>query len=83
MRERNPNHPVTRAIHDEWYKLCALALFKSGLTECEITVEDIEDFNASGLGNIVVDSRENRLILRLVGDREAERLAQEEGGLPI
>ena len=47
------------------------------------TPEDIEDFNASGLGNIVVDSRENRLILRLVGDREAERLTQEEGGLPV
>ena len=82
MSEMNPNHPVTREVREQWYKLCALVLFKSGQTEIRISSTDIERFAASGLANITVEPKGDIITLRLVGDAEAARLARKEGGLP-
>ena len=82
MNELNPNHPVTQAMHEQWYKLCAILLFKSGKTELQITADDIERFARSGLCNIVNHVKNEKITLRLVSDAEGTRLAREEGGLP-
>lgn len=80
--ERNPNHPVTNAMRDQWHKLCAIALWLSGKTELNITAKDIEDFQESELKNIVVHPQADVITLRLVSDEEGKRLALKEGGLP-
>jgi hypothetical protein len=83
MRELNPNHPVTAEMREQWYKLCAIAMHKLGKTELRITVEDIQRFTDSGLANITVRPKGDVIILSLVSDAEAARLAKQEGGLPV
>jgi hypothetical protein len=81
--ELNPNHPVVIETREQWYKLCAILLFKSGSVRAEITTEDIDRFTKSGLANIVVHPKGDVITLSLVSDSEAMRLARKEGGLPI
>jgi hypothetical protein len=83
MNELNPNHPVTRELHDQWYKLCAILLFKSGRREAKITSDDIERFTSSGYANITMHPKGDVITLALVNDEEAARLARKEGGLPV
>lgn len=82
MNELNPNHPVTNEVREQWYKLCAIVLFKSGATEIQITSADIDRFMASGMANIVVRPKGDVITLKLVSDATAAKLAREEGGLP-
>jgi hypothetical protein len=81
--ELNPNHGVTREVREQWHKLCALVLFKTGETQVQITADDIDRFANSGLANITVRPKDDTLTLALVSDKEAVRLAREEGGLPV
>ena len=83
MPALNPNHPVVKEMQEQWYKLCAIVIFKSGLTKVEITHEDIERFSASGLANIAVKPKGDTITLMLVSDKEGQRLAREEGGLSV
>lgn len=83
MNELNPNHPVTAEMHDSWHKLCAMVMFKFGVRHVEITAEEIESFASSGACNIVLHPKGDVLTVFLVSDAEAERLAREEGGLPV
>ena len=82
--ELNPNHPVTSAMHDQWHKIVALLLHKSGEDETVITVEDIERFGRSDKvnGAVVIKEAQDGLHLRIVAADEAERIARREGGLP-
>lgn len=83
MSELNPNHPVTRGLHDHWHKLCAILMVKLGVSSVRITEgELLEICSRTGL-NIVADERGGALTLRLVDDEEAAKLAKEAGGLPI
>ena len=85
--ELNPNHKVVVQARGEWHKIAALLLHKSGKTEIEITEEDINTFVASPMRNIVLDARQESagrgLIVRLVDDKEAEKLDRQEGGRAI
>jgi hypothetical protein len=81
--ELNPNHPVTVEIREQWHKLLAVLMHKFGLTEVEITVDDLLTLEKSGLMNITAHPKGDVITLRLVSDAEAARLAREEGGLPI
>ena len=83
MGELNPNHPVTKEFREQWYKLCALMLFKSGATEARITADDIDRFANSGNANITMRAKGDVITLSLVSDAEAARLARQEGGLPV
>lgn len=79
----NPNHSVVREVEQQWHKLCAIALFKMGVTELVITPSDLDLFIGSGRANIVVDTRGGvNLTLRLVSDQEGDELARREGGRP-
>ena len=83
MPELNPNHGVTNEFREQWYKLCAIVLFKSGAKSIQITAADIDRFANSGVANIVCAPKGDTLTLKLVSDKEATRIAREEGGLPI
>lgn len=83
MSELNPNHPVTKELHEQWHKLCAIVMYKCGLKQVDITSEDIDSMMNSGLANITMKPSGNVLKLALVSDAEAERLARKEGGLPV
>jgi hypothetical protein len=54
-----------------WYKLCAVAIFKLGLTEIAITGEDVDKFMASGLNAIVAHAVGETMMLTLMPDAEA------------
>jgi hypothetical protein len=39
--ELNPNSPVVQKTRDQWHKLCALVMLKTGNDEMEIFTDDI------------------------------------------
>lgn len=76
----NPNHPVVREMEQQWYKIAALLMFKFGVTEINITVEDIENIGNRAIG---VDTRGGKLKVMLMEESVAEQFAREAGGLAI
>lgn len=78
--ELNPNHKVTESSRDQWHKYAAILMSKFGQNAVEITIEDVQRLADSC---IVVDARDGKLVLRLMSMAEGEKLANEEGGLPI
>jgi hypothetical protein len=82
VSELNPNHPVTREVHDHWHKVCGILMMKLGKDAVEITESDV-----TALGDneraVVADCRGGRFVVRLVTMEEGEKLAREEGGLPV
>jgi hypothetical protein len=78
--ELNPNHPVTREVHDLWHKIAAVLLRKMGKKTLEITLDDLKGLDGTC---IVADTRGGAFKLHLVGMEEAEKLARKEGGLPV
>jgi hypothetical protein len=79
----NPNHPVTKFMEEQWQKIVALLVLKTG-DRAVITLEEIRRMvDRPGGANVTVRiSDETGIELRIVDDAEAERLAREEGGLP-
>lgn len=82
MSEKNPNHPVTRAMREQWHKIAAILVHKTGRTEAVISPRDIEEFIVSGCTNVTIRELPDGIHVRLVSDEEAARLAKKEGGLP-
>lgn len=80
--ELNPNHPVVQEARDQWFKYCAILMAKMGKTDVEITVDDVMTLG-DNQSTIVLDNRGGRCVLRLVSMAEGERLARNEGGLPV
>ena len=79
----NPNEPTTNAMREQWHKACRLIMWKLGLTEFEITADDLLAWEASKQNNIAADARSNRLVLRLMTYEEALALAKVSGGLAV
>lgn len=81
--ELNANHPVVKQAHDNWHKIAALIMVKLGLTELEITKDDVLKLAAGDI-NIMLDARgeskTGKLTIRIVDAKTAERMAAEEGG---
>ena len=80
MTERNPNHPVTQALHGEWSKLLAITMHKFRIHHIVITREDIADIAPCA---IVAQEFPDGTHLRLIDEATAIELAKKEGGLPI
>lgn len=82
--ELNPNHAVTAEVREQWHKIVALLMSKFGKREVTITPKEIDRALTDVRGvNITVRFDDDRgIILKLVSDAEAVRLAKEEGGLP-
>lgn len=75
--ELNPNHPVTKEVHQQWYKIAALLMFKMGKVSVEITSKEIEEFMNSGTTNIVIKPKDKVIQLWLVDDVQALKLSEE------
>lgn len=86
MSELNPNHKVLRQAHDHWHKIAALIMIKFGVTDLEITMEDVNKL-VEGNRNIVLDARgeakTGKMVIRIVDDKTAAKMAREEGGRAI
>lgn len=82
LQELNPNHSVTRALHDKWPVICAILMRKFGKSRVTITLEDLQRFNASSEA-IAARGNVNDIELFLVDMNEAIALARKEGGLPV
>jgi len=79
VNEINPNHAVTRAVHDQWHKIAALLVQKLGGSAL-ITSADVM---ALGMDKAVtVQELSDGIHVRIVSLAEAEKLARQHGGLP-
>lgn len=77
----NPDHPVTQQMEGQWYKLLAILMLRYGLTEFEVTIENVDKMAAFlEDGAIVADCRGGGLMVRLVPMAEALKLAGTPGG---
>jgi len=85
MDEINPNHPVTRAMHDHWHKIVAILLSRPPYNgRAEITESEIAKWGDKYEGHaVVIKETQGKLVLYMVDAQEAQRLARQEGGLPI
>jgi len=77
--EVNPDHPMTLGVRQQWHKIVALLLMRSGPASFSS-----DDFAALGAANVAVavDDHHDTLNVRLVSAAEAQRLAaaeQQEG----
>lgn len=77
--ERNPEHPVTVQMREEWHKLCALLMQKFNVDRVEITMEDVDKLGRSPKNNIMVHAHRSSpvITLLLVDLPTAERLQRE------
>lgn len=84
MSEINPNHPVTQEVREIWHKIAALMLHKSGKKEMTITIADLQAWERDyPNGAVVIKANNFDFRLWLVTAEEGEKLAREEGGLPV
>lgn len=80
--ELNPNHPVTREVHDHWHKIVGILLLKMGKDSVEITEADVIALGDNQM-SVAFDTRGGKCFVRLLSMEEGERLARREGGLPV
>lgn len=82
--ELNPNHPVTQEVRDHWHKIAAIIMFKANLKHVTITSSDVKILGEFLEGGAIC-CKENGDVIEvfLVDAKEAQRLAREEGGLPV
>lgn len=82
--ELNPNHGVTAEMREQWHKVAAVIMYKLKVKEIVITLEDIAELdNFLDGGAICAHPSGDVLKIFLVDGKEAQRLAREEGGLPV
>lgn len=81
--ELNPNHEVTKKIHDHWHKIAALIMHKVGVKHLSISEAEIKAWaNRPELDSIVIRDTGKSLEISLVPPEEGKRLAELHGGLP-
>lgn len=78
--ELNPNHPATNSIRDHWHKLAAILVNRLPKGQTTITIDEVEKMD--GLAITVKDTPQG-IELKIVTMEEGERLAREQGGLPV
>ncbi len=78
--ELNPNHPFTSKMHDQWHKLAAILVNRVAKGKTTITVDEISRMDGKA---ITMKETAAGIELRIVTMEEGERLAKEEGGLPV
>jgi hypothetical protein len=81
VRFRKPRatapHKPTDPTDRQWYKLCSLLMFKLGVKEVKLTVEDMERFKAVAPLNVIYREEGDTLTLWLLNDKEAANLLKD------
>lgn len=78
--EINPDHPMTKAMHDQWHKIAVLLMMKLKQRHIEISASDIEKLIASESSTVVVQTKGDKIILDLVSEAEGKRILKQQGG---
>jgi len=82
--ELNPNHPVTAEMRENWHKIAALIMHKLKTQKVIITLKDIQELDDFLQGGAICAHPSGDVLeIFLVDGKEAQRLAREEGGLPV
>ena len=78
--ELNPNHPVTKAAHEEWHKIVAILLHKLGIQEITITANDIDKLMRAfpDMPTVILKGEGETLRLSLVSLEEGKKAAEKE-----
>jgi len=81
--ELNPNHPMTSGMREQWHKIVAVMLFKSAGKTASIKIYpgDLERLNQASV-SVAIKEENGYIRIWLVDEKEAKRLAKQEGGLP-
>ncbi len=84
VRRINPNHQMSKVMDDYCPKLLALVMMKLGISEIEITNQDMLDSIGPDRVEKVVAciGKQESIVIKLMTLKEAERAAKQEGGLP-
>lgn len=80
MSELNPNHPVVNNIRDQWYKLAAILVNRTPGGKTVITLDEVQRMAGKA---ITIKETKFGIELAIVSMEEGERLARQEGGLPV
>jgi hypothetical protein len=80
--ELNPHNRASQLARESWYKIAAILMMKFDKTAVEITEEDVKKLG-DNTNCIVADTRGGKFFVRLVSMEEGERLAREQGGIPV
>lgn len=75
----NPEHPVTKAMENNWHKIVALMMLKLGLKEMIFTEEEIDEL-AKTPSAVAIRMKTHSIELHLMSEEEGARLARKEGG---
>jgi len=78
--EINPQHPVTKTLHDQWHKLCLLLIDKlNDGDEVVITEADVKQLAVRYPDHaILAHDKKDGLHLRIVSMAEAKKLGAQE-----
>ena len=68
--------------HDNWHKIVGVMMLKFGVTDVEILPEDVMLLGDNDKC-VVADCRGDRFVIRVMSMAEGERIARNEGGLPV
>lgn len=82
--ELNPRHPAVNAMHDHWHKMAGLIMHKLGVNDIQFSGSDVEEFGRmfpDDRPSVVIGEKDGVLRVRLLPEKEAVRLAREEGSL--
>lgn len=77
INELNPEHPVTSAMHDHWHKIVALIMYKQGLKEVKITMDDMHELQkqyANTMPVVIVEEIGEVLSVRIITEQEGQDL---------
>ena len=80
MNELNPNHKTCQDLQDQWQKIAALVVHKSG-GEVFISEKDLENMPKEGLF-LAVNGKPDGILLKIITEKEAHKLVEQEGGKP-
>lgn len=75
--EINPNHPVTKNLHDHWHKLVGVMMHKLGVREVRIVPEDMQFLLDTPMA-VVAHDKADGLYVSLVTMEEGRKIAQDE-----
>lgn len=78
MPELNPDHPVTKQIHDHWHTLCLMIMRKLGIKEVIITEQDFIGVEPGTL-NISIQELADGMHVRVMSNQEMLAFLEEEG----
>jgi hypothetical protein len=72
MVEANPEHPVTRELHDQWHKICLLLVKRFGARAIVITAADVVEMSLSKDKYLIAYAQHDGLHVIVATDEEAE-----------